>query len=421
MMHPSRLPTWRLSVLLAAFILASLHCAGSLVAQAAPDAPRAAGAQDGASTNGAAAAAPAQEVQDPAAEESQNILWIVFVAIVSIVVAVDLFVFNRSAHTMKLKEALTWVAVWVTLALLFNVGILIGLGPKDAADFLAGYLVELNLSVDNLFVFLVIFSYFNVPPEYQHRVLTWGICGAVVFRLIFIFIGIAAVENFGWLLYVFGAILLLSGIKLLRGESDYDVENSWITRLARRILPLTKEFHGAKFFVKLTPPALASPSQTLAESNPSASSLETAPSGTQASVATHVKQRFYATPLFLVLVVIEATDLIFAVDSVPAIIGITKHPFVAFTSNVFAILGLRSMYFVLVAFVDKFHFLKYGLSLVLIFIGAKMLLEKWLHLSSLVSLIVVILILGSAVALSLLFPARSKILPPEESGPSDDE
>jgi len=358
------------------FLLSLLSLLGgsTLLAQAVP-------------AEGAAPAAPAA-----AAQEAPTWLWIVFTVIVSTVIGLDVFVFNRRAHQKSIREAVSWVIVCTLLALFFNLAVFLVCGSKAGTEFLAGYLIELNLSVDNLFVFLVIFGFFGVTAELQPRVLAWGILGAIVLRLVFIYLGIALVERFSVFFYVFGAILIYTGLKLLfHDEENIDPEKQWVVRLARRFLPMTKEFHGQKFFVR--------------EST-------TGPDGALTSA------RLRATPLFLVLLVIETTDVVFAVDSVPAIIGVTQNRFVAFTSNVFAILGLRAIFFVLTAFLDKFHYLKVGLSFVLIFIGVKMILEKlgWGHIPPYIALIVVVVILAVAVAASLFIPPKAKPLPEDQGG-----
>lgn len=337
-----------------------------------------------------AATAPAPIPAPVPEPEAPAWLWIVFTAIVTIVMALDVFLFNRTAHKKTIREAITWVVVCILIALLFNVAVFLVCGNKAGVEFLTGYLIELNLSVDNLFVFLVIFGLFGVTADLQPRVLAWGIFGAIFLRLLFIYAGIALVEKFGVLFHLFGAILIYTGIKLLsHGETKFDPEKQWVVRLARRFLPISPGFHGQNFFVRGT-----------AEESPALK-----------------PGKLYATPLFLVLLVIESTDVVFAVDSVPAIIGITTNRFVAFTSNVFAILGLRAMFFVLTAFLDKFHYLKLGLSFVLIFIGTKMIVEKlgWVHIEQpWIPLLVVVGMLGTAIAASLLFPPKAKPLPPEE-------
>jgi tellurite resistance protein TerC len=298
-------------------------------------------------------------------------VWFLFGALVIGAMAIDLGVFHRHAHRVATREALAWVTVWISLALAFNVFIWARSGSEKALEFLVCYVVEYSLSVDNIFVFVMIFAYFLVPPEYQHRVLFWGIIGAIVMRMIFIFAGIALLGHFEWLIYFFGGILVLTGVKFLREkEPEVHPERNPLLRLVRRFVRVTPEFHGQRFF-------------------------------------TRVDGRLYATPLFLVLVVVEATDVVFAVDSVPAILGLTKDPLIAYTSNIFAILGLRAMYFVLAGIMDKFRYLKKGLSLVLLFIGAKMLAHDLVHVSPALSLLVVLGLLGGSVLLSLLLPSPS--------------
>jgi len=265
-------------------------------------------------------------------------LWIFFNIFVLAMLTLDLGVFHRKAHVIKIKEALVWSGVWITLALLFNLGIYIWRGPETALEFLAGYLIEKSLSVDNIFVFLLIFSYFGVPPLYQHKVLFWGILGALVMRAVFIATGITLIEKFHWTIYLFGAILVLTGVKMaLQKERKIQPERNLVIRLFRRWVPVTEDYAQDKFFVKRA-------------------------------------GRYLATPLFIVLIVVETTDVIFAVDSIPAILAITLDPFIVYTSNVFAILGLRALYFALSGVMELFHHLHYGLSVVLVFVGIKMLL-----------------------------------------------
>ncbi|MBI4602950.1 MAG: TerC family protein [Planctomycetes bacterium] len=317
--------------------------------------------------------------------ETSPWFWVAFAALVAAVMFIDLGVFHRAAHKVRTREAMAWVSVWVTLALLFNLGVWRWKGGLAAIEFLTGYLVELGLSVDNIFVFIVVFSYFSVRPEHQHRVLFWGILGAVVMRMLFIFVGITFLQLFGWVIYIFGLFLVYTGVKLFGHDPEVHPEKNWVLRLARRLLPVTDGYRGDKFFAR--------------EGSP---------------------PRVFVTPLFLVLLVVEATDVVFAVDSVPAILGVTQDRFIAYTSNIFAILGLRAMYFVLVGILDKFHYLKYGLSLVLVFIGAKMLLHSWvdrwfedkIH-AALFSLAVVVGLLGGSIVLSLLVPPKRRPLEPE--------
>lgn len=298
------------------------------------------------------------------------LFWTVFLAGVLAILVLDLGVFNRKAHVVKPREAMLWVGFCVGLAALFAAWLFWKFGARIGLEFVTGYLIEYALSVDNLFVFLVVFSYFAVPGEFQHRVLFWGIVGALVLRAVFILAGAALLAKFHWMIYVFGGFLVLTGIKLLfSGEGDVDPEKNPILKLARRFLPVTPNYHGQRFFV-----------------------VEAG--------------KRYATPLFLVLLVIEATDVVFAVDSIPAIFGVTRDPFLVFTSNIFAILGLRALYFLLADFMGRFHYLKYGLGLVLAFVGAKMVGSVWVKVPIGVSLGVIATLLGGSVAASWLFPPK---------------
>ncbi len=300
-----------------------------------------------------------------------SVHWVAFIGAVLVFLALDLGVFHRSAHVVKVKEALAWTILWFSMAMVFAFFIAPLMAgkwtPDDTKVFITGYIVELSLSMDNVFVIAVIFSYFKVPPAYQHRVLFWGILGALIMRGVMIWIGAELVKQFSWILYVFGAFLLFTGLKMLFAKDEsVDPERNPIVRLARKFLPLTDKFDGQRF-----------------------------------TSVVNGKKLF--TPLFLVLLIVETTDLVFALDSIPAIFGITKDPFIVFTSNVFAILGLRSLYFVLAGAIGYFRYLKYGLSLVLVFIGGKMLALIWeIHVSSDVSLGVVIGILVISVLASLL-------------------
>lgn len=305
-----------------------------------------------------------------------------FTVFVLMMLALDLGVFHRNAHEVSFKEATTWSVVWVSLALLFNVGFYYYAAsnfPVDVAwtkslEFLTGYIVEKSLSVDNIFVFVMVFAYFAVPAKYQHRVLFYGIVGALIFRAIFI-AGGAYLMQFHWVIYVFGAFLIITGIKMmLVPDKAIDPDKNILIRLFKMLVPVTSEYHGQKFFVRL-------------------------------------KGVLHATPLFIALLFIEVTDIIFAVDSVPAIFAITKEPLIVFTSNIFAILGLRAMYFMLAGAIDKFHFLKYGLSVVLIFVGLKMV---WLNdafggkFPISYSLGFILGVIGLSVLVSLMFPKKLK-------------
>jgi tellurite resistance protein TerC len=266
-------------------------------------------------------------------------LWVGFTIFVLGMLALDLGVFHRSAHAVSLKEAGIWSAVWITLALVFNAILYVFRGPEVGLQFLTGYLIEKSLSVDNIFVFVLIFSYFSVPAMYQHRVLFWGIFGALVMRAVLIATGAALIERFHWIIYIFGAFLVFTGIRMaFHKNEELHPDDNPVVRLFKRFMPVTKEYHGQSFFVR------------------------------QAG-------KLAATPLFVVLLLVESTDLVFALDSIPAIFAITTDPFIVYTSNVFAILGLRALYFLLAGVMDKFRYLKIGLSIVLVFVGAKMLAE----------------------------------------------
>ena len=296
------------------------------------------------------------------------ILWAGFVVFVLAMLAIDLGVFHRKAHAVRVGEAATWSAVWVALALVFNLGIYVWFGPERALEFTTGYLIEKALAVDNIFVFVVIFTTFAIPAIYQHRVLFWGVLGALVMRAIFIFAGGAFLLHFHWAMYVFGAFLALTGVKLLvqRNQETHPERNPAV-RFFQRIIPVSHDFAGDRFTVVRA-------------------------------------GRRYATPLLVALVAVEVTDLIFAVDSIPAIFAITKDPFIVFTSNIFAILGLRSLYFLLAGVIEKFVYLKVGLSVILIFVGVKMLLMDVYEIPITASLGAIAGILAISVAASLLRP-----------------
>jgi tellurite resistance protein TerC len=307
------------------------------------------------------------------------LLWGGFTLFVLAMLALDLGVFHRKAHEVRLREALVWTAVWIALALAFNLGVYRWFGSERALEFLTGYLIEKALSVDNVFVFLVIFSYFSVPVAYQHRVLFWGVLGAIVMRAVFIFIGGALLMKFHWVLYVFGGFLVFTGVKLfLERHREAHPERNVLFRLFQRLVPSVSEYQGPRFTV------------------------------IQAG-------RRYATPLLLVLVAVEATDIVFAVDSIPAIFAITPDPFIVYTSNVFAMLGLRALYFALAGVMGKFRYLKVGLSLVLVFVGAKMLLADLYKVPIGISLAVVAVLIGGSVLASLLRPSGE---PPLYTHPS---
>ena len=290
-----------------------------------------------------------------------------FTAFIVGALALDLGVFHRRAHVVGAREALSWTVVWVTLAVLFGIGIFVARGGETAVEYFTGYVIEYSLSVDNVFVFVLIFAAFAVPRELQHRVLFWGVVGALVMRLVMIVAGAALIEQYHWVLYFFGVFLVVTGIRMLvaRGEHEPHPENNVLVRFARRHLRVTEDFHGQAFFVR-----------------------------TAAGRA--------ATPLFLALLVVEFSDLVFAVDSIPAIFAVTTDPFVVFTSNAFAIMGLRSLYFLLAEAAARFRYLKVGLALILVFVGAKLLVAGFLEIPPLVSLAVIVSILGLSVGASLL-------------------
>jgi tellurite resistance protein TerC len=305
---------------------------------------------------------------------SQAWMWVAFNVFVLMMLAVDLGVVHRRAHTVRLKEALVWSGIWIALALLFALGVYFWYGPQPALEFLAGYLIEKSLSVDNIFVFVLIFAYFKVPALYQHKVLFWGILGALVMRAIFIFAGIALLQRLHWIIYVFGALLIVTGIKMaMEKDKEIHPDKNPVLRLFRRLVPVTEDYHADHFFVRRF-------------------------------------GHYAATPLFVVLLVVETTDIIFAVDSIPAILAITVDPFLVYTSNVFAILGLRALYFALAGVMQLFHYLHYGLSAILVFVGAKMLLADVYKLPVGVALGVIAGILLIAVIASVIRPHQRDVV-----------
>ena len=307
---------------------------------------------------------------------SERTLFILFNVGVLAVLAIDLGIFNRKAHAASVKEAATWSAVWITLSLGFAGVVLVNLGRQSALEFVTGYIIEYSLSIDNIFVIVLIFSYFRIPDKYQHRVLFWGIIGALVMRGTMIGAGAILIERFHWILYLFGAFLVFTGIRMAtHDEADIEPEANPILRLVRRFLPVTHDYRGQGFFVKEPPTRGARPV-------------------------------LMATPLFVVLVLVETTDLIFAVDSIPAIFAITRNPFIVYTSNVCAILGLRSLYFLLAGVIYKFWLLKLGIAAVLTFVGVKMLIASVYIIPVHISLMVIALVLGAAIAASLAFPRK---------------
>jgi tellurite resistance protein TerC len=302
-----------------------------------------------------------------------TLLWVGFNVFVLGMLALDLGVFHRKSHTVTVREALTWTGVWVTLSLFFNLFIYYYFGEEKAVEFFTGYLIEKSLSVDNIFVIIMIFSYFQVPQEYQHKVLFWGILGALVMRVIFIFSGIELIHRFHWLVYIFGGFLVFTGIRMITsGDDKIEPEKNPIIKLARRMFSVTPTFEGDQFFTKR-------------------------------------EGKTWVTPLFLVVILIEVTDLIFAVDSIPAILSISEDPFIVYTSNVFAILGLRSLYFALSGIEKYFHYLKFGLSAILIFVGVKMCIVDFYKIPVSISLIVIVFVLAIAMLASVLFPKKESV------------
>lgn len=301
-------------------------------------------------------------------------LWIGFNVFVLCMLALDLGVFHRKAHVVSFREACGWTVAWVALAMLFNIGIWYFAGARTALEFTTGYVIEYSLSVDNIFVFAMLFSYFAVPPSYQHRVLFWGILGALILRAAMIVAGTVLITKFEWIIYVFGAFLIMTGIKMIvKQEEELHPERNPVVRWFKKLMPVTSDYRGDKFFVRENGIRLA-------------------------------------TPLFVVLLLIEVSDVIFAVDSIPAIFAVTKDPFIVYTSNVFAILGLRSLYFALAGVLDKFHLLKIGLGVVLTFVGVKMLLGHTAYkIDTLVSLGVIVGVLATSIVLSLLRPKKAEV------------
>jgi tellurite resistance protein TerC len=304
--------------------------------------------------------------------EINGFVWAGFLLFVLLMLALDLGVFHRKSHEVKIKEALIWSAVWISLALLFNVGIYFFIGKEKSIEFLTGYVIEKSLSVDNLFVFIMVFSYFNVDTKYQHKVLFWGILGALVMRAIFIFAGVALIQQFHWIIYIFGAFLIFTGVKMLVQKNEkVEPDKNPLVRLFKRFFPVTDTMHGGRFFVK-------------------------------------INAKTVATPLFIVLLIIEFTDLIFAVDSIPAILAISTDTFIIFTSNVFAILGLRALYFALAGIAKLFYYLKYGLSAILVFVGVKMVVAGFFKIPVMYSLLIIVAILTLSILSSVLFSKKNQ-------------
>jgi tellurite resistance protein TerC len=306
--------------------------------------------------------------------------WLYFNLFIALMLVLDLTVFHRKVHVIQVREALLWTAFWISLALLFALGLFLShsrleaagihLGDRPALEFITAYLIEESLSVDNLFVFLVIFSYFRIPPQYQHKVLFWGILGAILMRAIFILVGTAMIHRFQWTIYIFGAFLVYTGIRLaLEREKEIHPEKNVILKLVRRFVPVTPELHGGRFTVR-------------------------------------EGRKRVITPLLVVVLVLETTDVVFATDSIPAVLAITRNPFIAYTSNLFAVLGLRSIFFALAGLMRMFHYLGRGLAFILVFIGVKMLISHYYHMPIGLALGVVLGTLAISVAASMIFPKK---------------
>jgi len=300
------------------------------------------------------------------------LLWAGFIVFLLAMLAVDLGVFHRHSHVVAVKEAITWSLVWISIALAFNAGIYYWFGQAKAIEFLTGYLIEKSLSVDNIFVFVLVFTYFKVPPAHQYKVLFWGVVGALAMRGIFIAVGVSLIQQFHWLIYIFGGFLIVTGIRLwTEKEKEIHPEKNPVLRLTRRLIPITDKYEDDHFFVRRA-------------------------------------GRLVATPLFVVLLVVETTDLIFAVDSIPAVMAVTLDPFIVFTSNVFAILGLRALYFALAGIIGLFHYLHYGLALILAFVGTKMVLSDVVKIPVTLALGIIAGILALSIVASIRHP-KSKI------------
>jgi tellurite resistance protein TerC len=299
-------------------------------------------------------------------------LWAAFNAFVLGMLALDLGVFHKKSEQISVKNALLWTGIWITLAICFNFFVYEYFGKQQSIEFFTGYIIEKSLSIDNIFVMIMIFSYFQVPAAYQHKVLFWGILGALVMRVIFIFAGIELIQRFHWLIYIFGGFLIITGVRMiLAAEIKIQPEKNPLVKVLRNVFPVTRSFEGDNFFVRRD-------------------------------------AKLWATPLFVVVVLIETTDLIFAVDSIPAILAITDNPFIVYTSNVFAILGLRSLYFALSGIEKYFHHLKYGLAAILVFVGGKMSMADYVQIPVEVSLIVIVSVLIIAIVTSVVFPKKEQ-------------
>ncbi|AUN99738.1 TerC family protein [Bacteriovorax stolpii] len=301
--------------------------------------------------------------------------WLAFAGIITFMLVLDLGVFHKKSHKVSIKESLAWTAVWICLAMMFNAWVYHKMGHQKGLEFLTGYIIEKSLSVDNIFVISLIFSYFRVPAQYQHRVLFWGVLGALFFRIIFIFAGVALIQKFNWMIYVFGGFLVFTGLKMLREEEKHiEIEANPMIKFVKRFWKISPNFDGEHFRT------------------------------------THNGIKMF-TPLFLVLVMIETTDIIFAVDSIPAILAITPDPYIVFTSNVFAILGLRSLYFALNGIMEMFEYINYALAGILAFVGVKMIISSWYHVPTIVSIGVIFTLLIGSIVASIYFPKKNKKLP----------
>lgn len=295
-------------------------------------------------------------------------LWIVFNIFIVTMLIVDLAVFNRQEHEITIKESLIWTGIWIALSIVFGIGLYFYMDPQSSLDYFTGYLIEKSLSVDNIFVFILVFSYFGVPAKYQHKVLFWGIFGALVMRFLFIFLGVALIERFEWIIYIFGAFLVYTGIKMaFEIEKEVHPERNPFIKIVRKFIPITNKFDGPHFL-------------------------------------TRVNGKLMATPLFVVLIVIETTDVVFAIDSIPAILAITTDEFLVYSSNAFAILGLRALYFALNGVMKLFHYLHYGLAAILSFVGIKMLIAEFYHIPTPYALGFVGLALVFSIGASVMFP-----------------
>jgi len=301
---------------------------------------------------------------------SQTMMWTGFAVLMTIMFVLDLGVFNRKSHEIKFREALTWTMVWVSLAIIFNVGVYFVLGPTKALEFFTGYIIEESLSVDNLFVFIMIFNYFHITKAHQPKILKWGIIGALVMRAFFILVGIELIERFHWMIFVFGALLVFTGLKMaFGGEEKIEPEKNLLVRVVRKFVPITKRIRDDRFFIRK--------------------------GGILA-----------ATPLFLTLLVVESSDVIFAVDSIPAVLAVTHDPFIVYTSNVFAIMGLRSLYYLLAHVMEMFAYLKLGISFILAFVGVKMLLTDLYHIPIFFSLGVIVGVLTISILTSIVIAGK---------------